>query len=148
MSVWRIFGFTARNTQVWKPPTFTIAVIWRHRTGREKERKTFIKQHADWYWPLHVVTMQGAKHHMQVIFRDLRGWRRKNADLWRGAFGLARWPLAYESQTEQRASRNIKSDLGEAWTRSRGDKICECALMLRLERIGPNCTHLHHKIIM
>lgn len=31
------------------------------RTGKEKERKTFIKQHADSYWPLHVVTMQGIK---------------------------------------------------------------------------------------
>lgn len=76
VSVSRVLFYSKKHSSI-KTPTFGIAVIWRHRTGKEKERKTFIKQHADQYWPLHVVTMQGAKHRMQVIFRDLRDWRRK-----------------------------------------------------------------------
>lgn len=69
-----------------------------------------------------------------------------------GAFVWARWPFAYEptvgSQTELQASRNIKSDLGEVWTRSGEDKICESALMVRREKIGPHNTRLYPKGIM
>lgn len=36
-------------------------------TGKKRERKTFVKQHAYWYWPLHDVTMQDIKHHMQLF---------------------------------------------------------------------------------
>lgn len=69
-----------------------------------------------------------------------------------GAFVWARWPFAYEptveSQTELRAPRNIKSDLGEVWTRSGEDKICESVLMVRREKIGPHNTRLYPKRIM
>lgn len=41
-------------------------------TGKKRERKTFVKQHAYWYWPLHDVSMQGIKHHMQLFLPVLK----------------------------------------------------------------------------
>lgn len=148
MSVCHIFGFAATKHTSMKTPTFSIAVIWRHRTGKEKERKTFIKQHADWYWPLHVVTMQGAKHHMQVIFRDLWDWRRKTL-IYGGRLGALAFCLWAERRIQIELQANIKSDLGGVWIRSGEDKkICESVRMVRREKIGSNKTHLHPKIIM
>lgn len=48
-----------------KIPTLVIVVFWKHKQA-ERERKTLIKRHADWQWPLHVGTMQDSKRHMQV----------------------------------------------------------------------------------
>lgn len=149
MSVCRhIWFYIYKKHTRMKTPTFGIAVVWKHRTGREKERKTFIKQHADWYWPLHVVTMQGAKHHMQVIFRDPETEEGKRWFM-AGGLRLGAWPFAYEPRPQipdraasARASGNITSDLGEVWTRSAEDKIWEAALMVQREKIGPKNTRV------
>lgn len=148
MSVCRHIWFYIKKHTRTKTPTFGIAVVWKHRTGREKERKTFIKQHADWYWPLHVVTMQGAKHHMQVIFRDpeteegKRWFMAGGPSSRRVAFCLWADPGIPDRAASARASRDIKSDLGEVWTRSAEDKIWEAALMVQREKIGPKNTRV------
>lgn len=50
-------------------PTLVCVVFWKHKQAereKERERKTLVKRHADWQWPLHVGTMQDSKRHMQV----------------------------------------------------------------------------------
>lgn len=152
MSVCHIFGFAATNTQVWKhPPSVSLSSGGTGQAKRKRGRHSLSSMQTG-TGPLHVVTMQGAKHHMQVIFRDLRDSRRKTLIYGRGlrlgALAFCLW-ADRQIQTELRASRNIKSDLGGVWTRSGEDKICESAArMARREKIGPNNTHLHPKIIM
>lgn len=111
MSVCRHIWFYIKKHTRTKTPTFGIAVVWKHRTGREKERKTFIKQHADWYWPLHVVTMQGAKHHMQVIFRDPETEEGKRWFM-AGGLRLGVWPFAYEPTPESQTGLRARERLG------------------------------------